>query len=163
MGRQTDQSASAATPPPLRAAEARMLTVDDPWAALEAVGLKTHEGRDTKPRLGWLFIHQSSRRALRAVMGDRLLADALAAAEPYRRPRHVIALTRVLDFHEAAGACCGVLVPRGRYHWHLGAISKLSDPVFAIGKQGLWIPDKDLFDAILARNPDVAARLAAGA
>lgn len=149
---------TAPSAPAVPASTVRMLTVDDPWAALEAAGLKTREGRDTRPHIGWLFIHQSSRRPLPEVIKDPMLADAIATAEPYRRPRYVIALTMVTAFHEAAG-CCGLLVPRGRYHWELGAVTRLTDPVFAIGKQGQWIPDKALFQDILARNPAAAARI----
>ena len=147
----------------VRASTVRVITIDDPWAALVAAGLKPREGRDTRPRLGWLFIHQSSRKAIPAVLDHPALQGPIAAAAAYRRPRHVIALVRVDGFHEAVGDCCGPLTPRGRYHWHVNTdLTALSCPVFAIGRQSLWIPEQSLLDTIVTRNPEVAARLAAG-
>ena len=135
----------------------RALTVQQPWAHAIAHLDKRTENRTRPLRRGieTLFIH-----AGKAPLDPR-------AAEPFfhRRIRlpedlaygAIVAVTSIVGccgagFPGARGGCdCDSWAADGQWHWQLGDVTPLREPVPCKGALGLWKPTPDVIDAVLAQ------------
>lgn len=143
-----------------RTADIRALTIRQPWAACIATGEKTVENRtwQTKHR-GPLAIHSAA--AFDDVAAHPLshTPDGAAVMDAYyRAPTEMIARASVLalvdldDCHPYEPGCCvspWAEKADGIWHWTLGEVRALSNPVPCRGQLSLWRPPEDVLAQVL--------------
>lgn len=130
----------------------RCLTLHEPWATAITAGYKTYETRSWRTHYrGLLAIHagQTVDRWMHAE------ADIRHPYFPVLSPGKILCVVTLTS--------CGVIVNSamgderfwgdwtlGRFGWRLDDVHALTEPIPAIGHQGLWSPDPDLYRTILA-------------
>lgn len=157
--------------------ELRALTVRQPWAwciarIAEDADAKPVENRGWRPGQRWrglLAIHAGARVDDDAFWDENVLmaigrwpvpADFPdSAAWPWQTTGAVVAVATLADVCSAAFRSdrvrcgCGPWAMPHQHHWQLTAVHPLADPVPATGRQGLWIPEPQLAERIMARLP----------
>lgn len=135
-------------------ANARALTVKQPWASLIATGAKTVENRTWPIPATWkpagpLLIH-AGMGTDRGAWERLMLRDDLAKHGIHGNLPHgaVLAVARTVSCHQARWGCCTnpYAEPDG-WHWALDDVTRLAEPITATGHLGLWHPDEQLLAA----------------
>lgn len=141
----------------------RALTIVQPWATLIAIGEKRIETRSwgTSYR-GPVLIHAGASKKY-VHLGWRVNVEPLVSAvytHPMDLPLGVIvAIADIVDCVEITIHNIEMLSPNerrfghyapGRYAWHLANVRPLDKPVPAKGQRGLWVPDRQLLEALQA-------------
>jgi hypothetical protein len=141
----------------------KALTVKQPWAWAIANSAKRIENRSrpTKHR-GPLAIHAGASWSREGGRDERVITAVEPWVFEWDLPsirthgidpacagffafRRVIAVVDLIDCHPAAPAgCCAPWGDREGFHWVLGNVCALDDPIPANGRLGLW--DIDLAD-----------------
>jgi hypothetical protein len=157
----------------------KALTVRQPWAEAIACGAKLVENRSFSASYrGPLAIHAAKGWAEWGVYDERLLAlwpkggvgrfgYSLRHVPAYHgrppspfRAGVVLAVAELVDVHPAVGCCKPwgedhYAASDGRrrsnvHHWVLEGVMRLDQPVPARGRLGLWTPDPDLLEELVA-------------
>jgi hypothetical protein len=122
----------------------KALTIRQPWADAIAHQTKRTENRTWKTAYrGLVLIHAGAAHDPRAaIYGPR--PDVRSA---------VLAIARIADCHYSEdGKCCGPWGEENVYHWTLGNLSTLPEPVPCKGRLGLWTPPADVITAVLKQE-----------
>jgi hypothetical protein len=150
------------TPRPARHPETRptaketvmkALTVRQPYANAIVHGEKRTENRSQRTHYrGALLIH-----AALAPHGSGVASAELGGDGWPDQRGAIIGVAELADCHRATDSCCTPWGFTGYWHWQLGKVTALAQPVPAKGKLGLWTPDDDVLAAVQAQLQEAAA------
>ena len=156
----------------------RALTVQQPWAGLIAAGIKPVENRTWKPAATLapnrhFAIHAGAGKAtaddLEALTYHGIDVDALIGASDAEvirltrvTQRAVIAVARFIGAHPCGqdpvfgtDCCTDPWALEDCWHWQIGGVAALADPVPVRGALGLWTLPDDVESAVRAQLPAV--------
>ena len=136
----------------------RALTVKQPWAACLASGQKLTENRTWATRQrGPFLIHAGVTWDAQAAPRDAT-AWVKEAWAFHRAPAHlhaqgaILAVADLDDCHPYEPGCCATVWAEkaaGLWHWVLGSVRALPEPVPCKGSLSLWRPSPDVLAAVL--------------
>jgi uncharacterized protein DUF4326 len=116
----------------------KALTVRQPWAWAIAAAGKDVENRTWHTRYrGLLAIHAAATADSPWQLPTPDLIRAYQAGGPATGCGAVVAVARLLSTGQCQGQCSPWAVA-GQYHWHLGQIRPVPEPIPATGRLGLW-------------------------
>lgn len=135
-------------------ADVLALTVRPPWSHAIAHGTKRCENRVWAP--GWpiptLLIHAGKKIDNDAARTFREAGLPMPTDPTTGAIVAVTSLDRVcsVTVNSPGVLCrCGLWSAAGQYHWLLGDVRALPEPVACPGRLGLWHPDDDIIDAVM--------------
>jgi hypothetical protein len=137
----------------------RAITIWQPWATLIAKKLKQIETRSWSTTYqGIILIHAAKRTPLESEL--KPFTQYLQDVDVHKDLGKIVAIAQLTDcvlmteeFIENQSELerlCGNWQP-GRYAWQLSNIRKI-DPIPSQGKQGLWVPPKELITQLILED-----------
>lgn len=140
--------------------ELRCLTIRQPWAWAIAAGGKDVENRGWQRSYRGLVAIHAGGQADEDAYDNPLIVAACRRVRPlaggtaalWHARGAVIAVANLVDICDAwPDLCsCGPWAVTGQLHWRLRDVVLLNEPIPAKGRQGLWWPEPELAERILA-------------